>query len=411
MTSPALLLLLAVQQLPAAQQLPAPYATTWFRQSPRVVPKPEAAKLTVPPGFEVTVFAEGFRNARRMALAPNGDVFVAEGTGEQITVLRDADRDGIAEVREVFSTELTRPFGLGFANGFLYVGNNDEVVRFRYSPGQLKADGVPEHVVDLPPSDAALDSATARQLGIEVSRTRGYNHWTRNLAFSPDGRKLYVAIGSSTNATPESDARRAAINEYNADGSAHRVFASGLRNPVGLVFHPTTGALWTAVNERDHLGDDLVPDFVTSVADGGFYGWPYAYIGPHPEPLLNGARPDLVAKAIVPDVLLTSHAAALGLAFYTGTQFPAEYRGDVFVALHGSINRSQLSGYKVVRIPFENGKPSGPPVDFLSGFIVSDNGTDKVVWGRPVDVLQAADGSLLISDDGGNRIWRIKSSY
>jgi glucose/arabinose dehydrogenase len=363
--------------------------------------------LRVPPGFEVNVFADRLRHARRMALAPNGDVFLAEGTGAQVTVLRDADGDGVAELKQAFATGLTRPFGLAFADGYLYVGNNDAVVRFRYAPGQLSAVGEPELVVDLPPSNAALDEDTARRLGIEVSRTRGYNHWTRNVAFSPDGRKLYVAIGSSTNTTPETDERRAAINEYNPDGSGHRVYASGLRNPVGLVFHPTTGALWTAVNERDHLGDDLVPDFVTSVADGGFYGWPYAYIGQHPEPALGGARPDLVAKAIVPDVLLTSHAAALGLAFYTGTQFPTEYRGDLFVAQHGSINRSRLAGYSVVRIPFAGGRPSGPPVEFLGGFIVED-GEQKVVWGRPVDVLQAADGSLLVSDDGGNVIWRVR---
>jgi glucose/arabinose dehydrogenase len=322
-------------------------------------------------------------------------------------VLRDANGDGVAEIKEAFATGLTRPYGLAFANGYLYVGNNDAVVRFRYTPGQLTAVGEPEKVVDLPPSNAALDEDTARRLNIDVSRTRGYNHWTRNVVFSPDGRKMYVAIGSSTNTTPESDARRGAINEYNADGSGHRILGSGLRNPVGMVFNPTTGALWTAVNERDHLGDDLVPDFVTSVVDGGFYGWPYAYIGKNPEPALNGARPDLIATSIVPDVLLTSHAAALGLAFYTGTQFPADYRGDLFVAQHGSINRSKLSGYSVVRVPFENGRPSGPPVDFLTGFVVED-GEQKVVWGRPVDVIQAADGSLLISDDGGNVVWRVR---
>ena len=406
MTPLALLLFTAVQQV-SAQQLPEPFATPWFRQGPRVVEQPAGARLNVPPGFEVTLFADGLRHARRMALAPNGDVFLAEGTGAQVTVLRDANKDGVAEVKEAFATDLTRPFGLGFANGYLYVGNNDAVVRFRYTPGQLTALGEPEHVLELPASNAALDEDTAKRLGIDVSRTRGYNHWTRNLAFSPDGRKMYVAIGSSTNTTPETDERRAAINEYNPDGSGHRIYGSGLRNPVGMVFNPTTRALWTAVNERDHLGDDLVPDFVTSVADGGFYGWPYAYIGQHPEPALNGARPDLIAKSIVPDVLLTSHAAALGLAFYTGNQFPADYQGDLFVALHGSINRSRLSGYSVVRVPFENGRPAGPPVDFMTGFIV-DDGEQKVVWGRPVDVLQAADGTLLISDDGGNRIWRVR---
>jgi glucose/arabinose dehydrogenase len=252
-----------------------------------------------------------------------------------------------------------------------------------------------------------MDHDTAERLGIDVSRTRGYNHWTRNLVFSPDGRKLYVAVGSATNATPNDDPRRAAINEYDVDGEGHRVYAAGVRNPVGMVFHPETGVMWATVQERDHLGDDLVPDFMTSIQDGGFYGWPYAYIGSHPEPILNGARPDLVERSLMPDVLLGSHSAALGMAFYTGSQFPQEYRGSAFVALHGSINRSVLAGYSVVRIPFRNGRPSGEPVPFLDGYVVKDDGREKVVWGRPVDVLQAADGSLLISDDGGNRIWRV----
>jgi glucose/arabinose dehydrogenase len=217
---------------------------------------------------------------------------------------------------------------------------------------------------------------------------------------------MYVTVGSATNATPESDPRRAAINEYNPDGSGHRVFASGLRNPVGLAYYPRSNTLWTAVNERDHLGDDLVPDYITSVADGGFYGWPYSYIGKHIDPTVNPPRPDLVAKAIVPDVLLPSHSAALGLLFYTGGQFPADYRDSAFVALHGSINRSKLSGYRVVRVPFRNGRPSGPPQDFLSGFIARDD-DEKQAWGRPVGLLQLPDGSLLVSDDGGNRVWRV----
>jgi glucose/arabinose dehydrogenase len=402
-------LLLMLQAVPQAvpQSLPEPYATSWFRQGPRVVAQPEGAALQVPDGFTINVFAEGLRHARRMALAPNGDVFLAEGNGGQITVLRDADKDGVAERKEVFATGLTRPFGLAFQGDWLYVGNNDAVVRFRYAAGQLTAAGPPEKIADLPASDSAVDEATARLLNVDVSRTRGYNHWTRNLVFSPDGRKLYVSIGSATNATPNTDERRAAINEYNPDGSGHRLYASGLRNPVGMVFHPDTRVLWAAVQERDHLGDDLVPDFMTSVQEGGFYGWPYAYIGKHAEPILNGARPDLVEKAIVPDVLLGSHSAALGMTFYTGNQFPEAYRGSAFVALHGSINRSVLSGYSVVLIPFRNGRPSGPPEPFLSGWIVTDNGTEKIVWGRPVDVLVAADGSLLISEDGGNKIYRV----
>jgi glucose/arabinose dehydrogenase len=404
------LMMLAPPQQPAPRpvpQLPEPYATPWFRQSARVVPT-AGRTPQVPAGFEVTVFADSLRNARHMALAANGDVFISEPSAGQITVLRDANGDGVAETRDVFASDLTRPFGLAFQGGWLYVGENDEVVRFAYAPGQRVASGPKQKMFDLPPSDSALDQATADILGVALRQTRGFNHATRSLVFTPDGRKLLVSIGSATNASPNTDERRAAINEYNVDGSGHRLYATGLRNAVGVAFNPESGVLWAAVNERDHLGDDAVPDFFTSVRDGGFYGWPYAYIGPHPEPILKGARPDLVAQAIVPDVLFEAHAAPLGAMFYTGTQFPAEYRDDAFVALHGSINRSKLSGYAVMRVPFENGRPSGPPVPFASGFIVTDNGADKQIWGRPVAVLQAADGSLLFSDDVGNRVYRVR---
>ena len=390
------------------QQLPAPFATPWFRKATRVVAMPDGHRLTVPAGFTVNLFADKLQFARFMALAPNGDVFLAEpfrGAG-RITVLRDADHDGVAEVRETFASGLNRPFGLAFWKNYLYVGNNDSVVRFAYSSGQAAAAAPPEKIVDLPPSDAALDQDTANRLKIDISQTRGYNHWTRNVLFNPAGTKMYVTVGSATNATPESDPRRAAINEYNPDGTGHRVFASGLRNPVGLAWFPTTNTLWAAVNERDQLGDDLVPDFITSVRAGGFYGWPYSYIGRNVDPTVTTPRPDLVATAIVPDVLLPSHSAALGLIFYTGTQFPAEYRNSAFVALHGSINRSKLSGYAVVRVPFRNGKPAGPVEDFLSGFVARDD-DEKQAWGRPVGLLQLPDGSLLVSDDGGNKVWRV----
>jgi len=390
------------------QQLPPPFATPWFRKPTRVVAMPDGHTLTVPDGFSVNVFARDLQLPRFMALAPNGDVLLSEpfrGAG-RITVLRDADQDGVAEIRETFATGLNRPFGLALWKSYLYVGNNDSVVRVAYAPGQVTASGPPEKVIDLPPSDAALDRDTAERLHIDLSQTRGYNHWTRNVVFNPAGTKMYVTVGSSTNATPEEDPRRAAIGEYNPDGSGHRIFASGLRNPVGLAWFPGTSTLWTAVNERDHLGDDLVPDFITSVRDGAFYGWPYAYIGRHVDPTVKTPRPDLVATAIAPDVLLPSHAAALGLLFYTGSQFPAAYRSSAFVALHGSINRSKLSGYSVVRIPFRNGKPSGPPEDFLTGFVARDD-EEKQAWGRPVGLLQLPDGSLLVSDDGGNRIWRV----
>lgn len=390
-----------------ATQLPQPFATPWNRAIPRIVDPPEGVTLTVPPGFEVNIFADALSNPRRMTMAPNGDVFVALSRAGEITVLRDTNGDGVAEERATFARDLERPYGLAFHEGFLYVGNNDAVVRFPYLPGQLQAASAPEHVVDLPVSSDALDHDTAERLGIDVSRTRGFNHWTRNLVFSPDGEKLFVAVGSATNAMPGTDPRRAAINQYNPDGSAHTVFAGGLRNPVALAFHPRTGALWTAVHERDHLGDELAPDYVTSVTPGGFYGWPYAYIGPNPEPILNGARPDLVERTLEPDVLLPAHAAPMGLIFYTGEQFPEMYRDNAFVALHGSINRLDLVGYSVVRIPFTNGEPSGPPVDFLTGFILR-NDDEKEVWGRPVDLQQMQDGSMLISDDAGGRIFRVR---
>jgi glucose/arabinose dehydrogenase len=397
---------LALVLVVVVQQLPEPFETPWNRAIPRIVEQPPGVEPSVPDGFRVNVFADGLANPRRLALAPNGDVFVAESRPGEITVLRDADGDGAAERRETFTAGLERPFGLAFYDGFLYVGNNDAVVRFSYVPGQLRARGTPEHVVNLPVSSDAVDHDTAERLGIDVSRTRGFNHWTRSLAIGTDGTKMYVGVGSATNVTPGTDPRRAAINEYDLDGSGHRVLASGLRNPVPLAFYPESTRLWTAVHERDHLGDELAPDYLTSVVDGGFYGWPYAYIGPNPEPTFAGARPDLVERTIVPDVLLPAHAAPMGLMFYTGEQFPRAYRNSAFVALHGSINRLDLVGYSVVRVPFESGTPSGPPEDFLTGFIVR-NDEEKEVWGRPVDVLQAADGSLLVADDAGNRVFRV----
>src|SRR5262245_54226504 len=308
------------------QQLPAPFATPWYRKPTKVVAMPDGHRLTVPAGFTVNLFADKLQFARFMALAPNGDVFLAEpfrGAG-RITILRDADGDGVAETRETFVTGLNRPFGLAFWKSYLYVGNNDSVIRFTYRTGQTAAEGTPEKICDLPPSDAALDEDTAKRLNIPITQTRGYNHWTRNVIFNAAGTKLYVTIGSATNATPENAGvaiERAAIHEYNPDGTGHRLFASGLRNPVGLAWYPGSNTLWTTVNEREHLGDDLVPDFITSVRDGGFYGWPYSYIGRHIDPTVTTRRPDLVARAIAPDVLLGSHAAALGLLFYTGTQF------------------------------------------------------------------------------------------
>jgi glucose/arabinose dehydrogenase len=369
--------------------LPAPFATESARRVSRVIPQPAGAQLTVPKGFKVNVFAEGnFRVPRWMALAPNGDVFLADSRANSVIVLRDKNKDGVADERFVFSDKLSQPFGMAFHNGWFYVANTDSIVRFKYRPGQTAADGDAEKLVELTPG--------------------GYNqHWTRNILFSADGKKMFVSIGSATNVDVEADPRRAAISVYDPDGKNHRIYAGGLRNPIGLAWNPKTGELWTAVNERDGLGDDLVPDYATSVKEGGFYGWPYSYIGQNEDPRRKGENPDLVKKAIVPDVLFTSHVAALGIQFYTGKMFPKEYQGDAFVAFHGSWNRAKLSGYTVVRIPFdERGRLEGNKYEnFVSGWLPDENSNE--VWGRPVGLLVAADGSLLIADDGGRKIWRV----
>jgi glucose/arabinose dehydrogenase len=285
--------------------------------------------------------------------------------------------------------ELRAPFGLAFHDGYLYVGNTASLVRYRYSNGDLKAQGEPEKLMNLPAG----------------------GHTTRNVLFNRAGTKMYVAVGSQSNNDAGEDCRRAAILEFNPDGSGFRVYASGIRNPVGLALQPGTDVIWTAMNERDNYGDDLVPDYATSVKDGAFYGWPYSYIGKNYDPRYVGAFPDLVNKALVPDVLLPAHAAALGITFYTGNQFPQRYRNGGFVALHGSWNRSVAAGYKVVFFPMTNGKP-GPIEDFLGGFLSSTgaDGTPIETWGRPVGVTVARDGSLLVSDDASNRIWKISTA-
>jgi glucose/arabinose dehydrogenase len=275
---------------------------------------------------------------------------------------------------------------MAFWKDYLYVANTDSVVRFKYKAGQTKAEGEPEKIADLP--------------------GKGYRqHWTRNITFSPDGSKMYVSVGSESNVNVEPDPRRAAISEYNPDGTGHRIFAGGLRNPVGLAFYPGTRALWTTVNERDGLGDDLVPDYLTSVKEGGFYGWPYSYIGQNRDPRRTENRQDLVSRAIVPDVLIQAHSAALGLVFYQGGMFPDEYRGDALVALRGSWNRSKRTGYKIIRVRFRDGKPVGGYEDFLTGWAPDED--SREVWGRPVGLLVMRDGSLLITDDGANKIWRV----
>src|SRR5687768_2656543 len=288
--------------------------------------------------------------------------------------------------------EISAPFGIAFNNGYLYVGNTASLVRYRYTNGDLKPQGEPEKLMNLPAG----------------------GHSTRNIIFNRAGNKMYVAVGSQSNNDAGEDCRRAAILEFNPDGSGYRVYASGIRNPVGLALQPGTDIVWTAINERDNLGDDLVPDYATSVKDGGFYGWPYSYIGKNYDPRYVGAFPELVNKALVPDVLLPAHAAALGITFYTGNQFPQRYRNGAFVALHGSWNRSVAAGYRVIFVPFQNGQP-GRIEDFVTGFLVSVGGRNRDGsmapirhWGRPVSPTVARDGSLLITDDQGGVIWQVR---
>jgi glucose/arabinose dehydrogenase len=356
----------------------------------RVVPRPAGAELTVPAGFEIGTYAEGdLQRPRWLAQAPNGDVFVAESEGNRISILRDSNGDGKVDERFVFASGLSRPFGMAFWRDYLYVGDTDAVIRFKYKPGQTKAETAPEKIADLP--------------------MNGYReHWTRDVIFNAAGSKLYVTVGSKSNVDAGEEPLRAAVSEFNPDGSGHRILASGTRNPLGLAWNPKTKQLWVAVQERDLIGDDLVPDYVTGVKDGGFYGWPYAYIGQHEDPRRKGERPDLVAKAIVPDVLIQAHSAVIGLAFYDAGMFPNEYRGDAFVALHGSWNRSKRTGYKIIRIRFKDGKPVGGYDDFITGWMMSEESQE--VWGRPVGLLVLKDGSMLITDDGANKIWRVTYS-
>lgn len=361
-------------------RLPAPFATPSAGNPPVVLSRPRNAALHVPAGFTVTLWATGFDDPRNMVYAPNGDIFIGEPGRGKVTVLRG----GRPDQRVTFASGLNEPFGLAFRGNSLYVGEVDEIVRFSYQNGQTQAAGKPQRIADLPPG----------------------GHSTRNLIFNRGGTKLYVAVGSRSNVGDETRTpMRAAITEMNPDGTGARTFASGLRNPVGLAWNPVTGALWTSVNERDGLGDDLPPDYVTEVKNNSFYGWPFSYLGKNVDPRRKGERPDLVARAIPPSVLLEPHSAALGIAFYDGSMFPAKYRNGLFVAMHGSWNRARRTGYKVVFIPFTNGLAGSGYDDFLVGFSPDPN--SRSVWGRPVGLLVMLDGSLLVSDDGGGVIWRI----
>lgn len=373
--------------------LPAPGATESFNNPPKMVRRPEAAAPHVPPGFQVTEFARDLKEPRVIVTAPNGDFFVAESRADRVRVLRDADNDGTPELSEVFVEGLKQPFGIAFYPPgpdpqFIYVANTDSVVRFPYHNGETKTSAEPERILDLSGG----------------GHLTGGGHWTRDIVFSPDGKKLYVSIGSlSNNSDDARENDRARIFVCDPDGKNQRVFAYGIRNPVGLAIHPATGDLWTSVNERDSLGDNLVPDYVTSVQDGGFYGWPWFYLGPNEDPSHLGKHPELKSKVVVPDVLLQAHSASLDLAFYDGRQFPALYQNNAFAAEHGSWNRERRTGYKVIRIPTEDGKATGEYIDFMTGFVTPEG----KVWGRPVGVTVAKDGALLVTDDGGNCIWRV----
>jgi len=389
------------------QDLPAPGPSS--ANVSRIVPRPPGAMPQVPPGFKVELFAEGLDGPRIIRTAPNGDIFVAETRAGRIRVLRSADGAGKPGVNEAFASGLHSPFGIAFfpsgsAPQWVYVANTDSVVRFPYRSGDLKASGPAETIVAKLPVGG---------------------HSTRDIAFTPDNARMLVSVGSASNigdgmgkppggleawasrqplgAAWGYETDRAAVLSFDPDGKNMRIFATGIRNCVGLAIQPGNGTPWCSTNERDGLGDDLVPDYVTRVKEGAFYGWPWFYIGNHEDPRHGDARPDLKDKITVPDVLLQAHSASLGLAFYQGGNFPPEYRGDAFAAEHGSWNRSKRTGYKVIRIRLKDGVPTGEYEDFVTGFVVNDS----AVWGRPVGVTVARDGALLISEDGNGTIWRV----
>jgi glucose/arabinose dehydrogenase len=372
----------------SSPQLPPPYQTPSAANPPRVIPQPDGVQLRIPAGFDVKPFADGFKRPRFMLLGPKGEILLTDSTETDgsVVVLTDRDGDGRAEGRSVLLQGLDRPYGMAFWKEYLYVAEPGSLKRYKY--------------------DASTNRATAP--GEEVVSLKGLDggHWTRTVLFDRRGEKLYLTVGSGSNASVGEDPRRAAINRYNPDGTGHEIYASGLRNAIGLRWYPGSDSLWAAVQERDMLGDDLVPDYFTTIRTNGFYGWPYAYIGAHEDPRNKGKAPaGLVASTIVPDVLLQSHAAVLDAIFYTGKSFPQQYHGGAFLAQHGSWNRSKRVGYNVVFLPFSNGKPSGQPQEFLSGFMLAPD--RKEVWGRPVGLLELPDGSLLLSDDGGGKVWRI----
>jgi glucose/arabinose dehydrogenase len=398
-------------------ELPPPYATRSASNPPRVIAKPASAAPKVPPGFQVELFAANLHDPRTVRVAPNGDIFIAESEPGRVRVLRAADGASTPETNEVFASGLQQPFGIAFYPPgsdpqWMYVANTASVVRYPYRNGDLKPRGKAEVIV--------------RDLAGAGGRSVQRGHITRDIVFSQEGRKMFVSVGSASNDGegmgkrdaaaiarweaahglgsawgPETD--RAAVLVFDPDGGNRRVFATGLRNCVGLAVHPLTGDVWCSTNERDDLGDDLVPDFVTRVRDGAFYGWPWYYLGPNEDPRHRGERPDLKDKVAVPDVLIQAHSASMGMVFYDNDQFPAEYRGDAFAAEHGSWNRAKRTGYKVIRVLLKDGVPTGEYEDFMTGFVVNDS----AVWARPVGIAVAHDGALLVSEDGNGTIWRV----
>lgn len=369
--------------------LPPPYETASAKRGPTVVARPADTWPKAPPGFAVELLASGLENPRLIRVSPSGDIFLAESEPGRVRVFRAGDRAG-----RVFAEGLYQPFGIAFwppgpAPRYVYVAETDKVVRFPYRSGDLQPAGPAETIV--------------------TGMPRG-GHWTRDVVFSADGSRMFVSVGSRSNAADrrinapwQSDEGRAAVLSFAPDGKDKQFFATGLRNCVGMAVEPGSGELWCSVNERDGLGDDLPPDYLTRVRQGAFYGWPWFYIGANEDPRHAGEQPALRGRASAPDVLVQAHSAAMQMVFYAGPQFPAEYRGDIFAAFHGSWNRAKRTGYKVVRVFLKNGQPTGEYEDFLTGFVISD----RTVWGRPVGVAVDRDGALLVSEDGSGTIWRV----
>lgn len=377
--------------------LPKPYDTPSVDNGPEWAPIPPGALPLAPAGFTVSRFAQGLDGPRVIKTAPNGDLFVVESEIGRVKLLRDRNGDGQPELIQLFTEGLTKPFGLAFYPPgpdpqWIYIGNTDSIVRIPYRSGDTTARGMPQSVVANIPGGGRL---------------RGGGHWTRDVEFSLEGSKMYVSVGSISNVDDpdvnRNEDRRATVLEFTPEGGSERTYASGIRNAVGLAVQPGSGTLWCSVNERDGLGDMLVPDYVTSIKEGGFYGWPYFYLGGNYDPRHEGKHPELKDKVIVPDVLLQAHSASLDLCFYTGKSFPSRYRNNVFAAEHGSWNRARRTGYKVVHIPLSKGKATGEYEDFLTGFVLDD----QHVWGRPVGVTTGNDGALFVTDDLSGSVWRV----